>query len=154
MPELSYNRYYMVQMIRIAPLLSQTELGGFQGIGRFMDLTNVVGSPGDLFEALASNIFGFLTLLAGMSFLLFFVLGAIKWITSGGDPQKVEGAKNQMVAAGIGLVAVIAAYTVAGIVSLFLGFDILNPGEELHQIGPEADFNRPEGTDGSGDLLN
>ncbi len=46
--------------------------------------------------------------------LLWLVIGGIKWITSSGDSSKVEAARNQIIAAVIGLVIV------------FLSFFILN----------------------------
>lgn len=108
------------------------------GNSPFQDVTQLgtADSIGALFSRLASTVFGFLTIVAGLAFLLYFVLGAIQWITSGGDASKVEGARNKMTNAAIGLVAVIAAYTIAGIVSLTLGINILDPTQSLKQIAP------------------
>lgn len=121
----------------LTQLISQTNLGdGINGIGVFMDRqkASTGAGLGRLVENIGSTIFTFLTTLAGLAFLLYFVLGAIAWITSGGDAQKIEGAKNQMTSAAIGLIAVIAAYTVAGIVSMVLGIDILNPAAAINSI--------------------
>lgn len=121
-------------------LAEGTPLGNFRGLGPFMpdEITSdtTSGASGAAFESLASTVLTFLTTLAGIAFLLYFVLGALKWITSGGEPQKVESARNQMVSAGIGLVAVIAAYTIAGIASLILGIDILNPAAMFSTLAP------------------
>ncbi len=46
--------------------------------------------------------------------LIWLVIGGMKWITSSGDSTKVEGARNQIIAAVIGLIIV------------FLSFFILN----------------------------
>ncbi len=46
--------------------------------------------------------------------LIWLVIGGMKWITSSGDTTKVEGARNQIIAAVIGLIIV------------FLSFFILN----------------------------
>lgn len=128
--------------MNLKPLFVQTEfklndkLKGGEGTFLKTDTLTDATSVGELFARFASTIFGFLTLLAGLAFLLYFALGAIKWITSGGDTNQVEAARNQMTAAAIGLVAIIAAYTVAGIVSLTLGIDILNPAKALQSIVP------------------
>lgn len=128
--------------MNLKPLFVQTEfklndkLKGGEGTFLKTDTLTDAASVGELFARFASTIFGFLTLLAGLAFLLYFALGAIKWITSGGDTNQVEAARNQMTAAAIGLVAIIAAYTVAGIVSLTLGIDILNPAKALQSIVP------------------
>lgn len=120
--------------------LKSQKLGeGFEGAGIFMKRENVNSQEtlGTTFEQYASTIFGFLTLVAGLAFLLYFALGAIQWIISGGDPQKIEKAKGQMTSAAIGLIAVIAAFTIAGIISLVLGIDILNPANVLNSINPQ-----------------
>ena len=119
-------------------LASEIPLGdSFSGFGVFGSNIGGLNSEctiGSRFATLVSTMLGFLTILAGLAFLLYFLLGAIQWITSNGDPQKVESAKNQMTAAGIGLVAAISAYVVAGIVSIVLGIDILDPSKLLLQI--------------------
>lgn len=119
-------------------LLAQNtqELGSWTGDGFFLNPQRITDaeSLGELFSNLASTIFGFLTIVAGLAFLLFFVLGAISWVTSGGDKGQIEKARNQMTNAAIGLIAVVAAYTIAGIVSIVLGINILDPGDGLQQI--------------------
>jgi len=94
-------------------------------------------APGE-FTKFASNLFGFLTIVAGLAFLLYFVLGALNWIMSSGDQQKVENAKNQLTSAAIGLIIVIAAYTIAGVIGSIFGFDILlnTPDLTIMKLGP------------------
>ncbi len=53
--------------------------------------------------------------------LLWLILGGIKWITSGGDSSKVEGARNQIIAAVIGLVVVFLSYFILNFVLTLFG---------------------------------
>jgi len=111
----------------IQNLLVQTRLGNIQGLGAFQPNPAAPGDAPAQIVNLITSVYTFLTILAGLSFILYFVLGAIKWISSAGDAQKVTSAREQMTAAAIGLIAVIASYAVVGIVGLFLGIDLLDP---------------------------
>jgi len=58
------------------------------------------------------------TILGGIAALAFLIYAGIKYISSSGDPGKVEEAQKQIVSAIIGLAIIILAYS---IVSLVLG---------------------------------
>jgi hypothetical protein len=83
-----------------------------------------------------SNLLAMFTLVAGIAFLIYFVIGAFNWITAGGDAQKVEKAGKQITNALTGLIIVVAAYSVTAIVGTVLGIDILNPATIINQLGP------------------
>lgn len=60
--------------------------------------------------------------------LIFLILGGIQWILSGGDKQKVEAARNHIVAAIIGLVIIVLAVVILNAIGQFLvGQDLSNP---------------------------
>lgn len=82
-------------------------------------------------ETLVSTIVGILTVLAGLFFIVYFVIGATKWVTAGGDSSKVSKARDQMIQGVIGLVVVVGAYALIGLVGAIVGFDILNPAAVL-----------------------
>jgi uncharacterized protein YggT (Ycf19 family) len=90
------------------------------------------------FTNFLSNLIGFLTLLAGLMFLLYFIFAALSWVTSGGEKGKVESAKNQMTQAALGLVIVVAAYAIAGVVGRVLGLNILDPISVLSRLSPSG----------------
>src|SRR5260221_8670078 len=92
------------------------------------DINSAAGSVAPLGKFMTTLI-GFLTSLAGLMFLIYFIIAALSWITAGGEKGKIETAKSQMTNAAIGLVVVIAAYGIIGIVGGVLGLDILNPGK-------------------------
>jgi len=84
-------------------------------------------TAGTSLETLISTLLGALTAIAGLGFLIYFLIGGINWITAGGDQQKHQKATKQLTDAAIGLVVVVVAYAIAGIVGTVLEVDILNP---------------------------
>jgi len=98
------------------------------------------GEEGELagtsINTLFSNIFGFLTIVAGLAFLIYFIIGGLNWITAGGNTDKVEKAKKTMTDAAIGLIIITITYAIASIVGSVLGFQLLNPAEEIQKLIP------------------
>ncbi len=108
--------------------ITTTDLGQLKAPAAFApDISTPAGAVAPLGKFL-STLIGFLTTLAGLMFLIYFILAALSWITAGGEKGKIETARGQMTNAAIGLVVVIAAYAIIGIVGGVLGLDILNPG--------------------------
>ncbi|MFH2021698.1 MAG: hypothetical protein ABIJ33_00230 [Patescibacteria group bacterium] len=75
--------------------------------------------------------------LGAIMVLLYFIWGAVEWISSGGDKNKLESARNKMLHAVLGLIILVSSFVIIGFISggLFAkNFDILNlqfftPGE-------------------------
>lgn len=57
-------------------------------------------------NALLTNVLNAVFIFAGMIAVIFIVIGGIQYSGSGGDPQKVTGAKNTLMYAIIGLIVV------------------------------------------------
>lgn len=93
--------------------------------------------PVHRFAAVISGIIAILTIFAGLAFLTYFVIGALTWITSGGQPDQLTKAKNQMSTALVGLIVVILTIPIAYIVSALTGLDILNPVNIVPRILPK-----------------
>lgn len=55
--------------------------------------------------------------------LIWLVIGGIKWITSSGDSGKVEAARNQIIAAVIGLVVVFLSFFILNFVLTVFGIE-------------------------------
>lgn len=94
-------------------------------------------------ESLVSTAVGFLTIVSGLSFILYFIIAGFSWITAGGDPEKVKKAQQNITNALIGIVIVAIAYTVTAIIGSILGFDILNPAAVIEKISPSSSFTEP-----------
>ena len=119
-------------------LLTQAKpLSGNSGIGglsRFdPNTTNYSEAPGKI-SSLISIAIGGITLFAGLAFLFYFIIGALGWLTSGGDKQKLDNSRDRITTAAIGLVLVIAAYAIVGLVGSIFGLDILNLGAMFSSI--------------------
>lgn len=127
-------------------LLAQTpiDIGSFKGpgVGIFdpgYGLSGVTAkSAAWSLESILSNVIGFLTVIAGLAFLMYFVFGALQWTLAGGDEGKVDSAKKQMTNGAIGLIIIIIAYGVIAVVGGVLGLNILDPGCELQKLNPIA----------------
>lgn len=98
------------------------------GLGPFSNTyTKTIGEIGANFSGIISTIVGVLTLFAGIWFIIQFIIGAYKWISSGGEKQQVEEAKNHLTQAVVGLTIIVISYVLIGLVGTILGLDILNP---------------------------
>lgn len=109
------------------------DVGGIKGIGPFgFEINPVTGAETQTqFGSMLSTIVTTLTVVGGLAFVIFFTLGGLKWLTSGGDKAKVTEAQSQMTQGVIGLVAIVAGLFVVGIVGGVLGIDFLNPFKTL-----------------------
>lgn len=59
-------------------------------------------------------------------FALFVIIfGAIQWITSGGDKQKLEGARKRIIFAIVGLLVVLFAFFIVNLVGSVFGVTLL-----------------------------
>lgn len=97
-----------------------TTPGGYQpGTG--------IESSASAVEKLISNILVVLTIVAGIAFILYFLLGGLNWITAGGDKGKIDKAKGMMTNGAIGLIVIALSYSIVWIVGKALGINILTP---------------------------
>ena len=82
-------------------------------------------------ELLISHAFGVLTVFGGLFFIVTFLIAGINWVTAGGDKGKIEKARISMIQGVLGLVVLIAAYSIIGVVGSVVGLDLLNPAQSL-----------------------
>lgn len=104
-----------------------TTPGGYQPGG---DLASSTGA----IEKLISNVLVVLTVVSGLAFALYFLLGGLNWITAGGDKGKIDKAKGMMTNGAIGMIVIAVSYAITYIVGKALGIEILNPGAALGGI--------------------
>ena len=93
-----------------------------------------VGGYTSAFEKIISNVLVVLTVVAGVSFVLYFLIGALQWITAGGQKDKVETAKTMMTNGAIGLIIVTLSYVIVWIVGQALGLNILEPSALINNL--------------------
>jgi len=92
--------------------------------------------PANRFAILVSNIITVLTIFAGLAFLFYFVIGALAWITSGGETESLTKAKKQMTSAITGLFIIVISYSLIFILSKVTGLAILNPEDIIKNLKP------------------
>ena len=109
----------------LTPVTTQTTVNACPA-GPFNNLCNLGAS--DIGRVVGQAI-GLVFVLAVVLALGYLVYGAIKWITSEGDKGHVETARNQIIAAIIGLVIIALSYL---IMNLVLNFFL--PGTSLGNL--------------------
>lgn len=121
-------------MISLIPqAYADTTLDPIKCYGAFCDVGSSEAAALTI-EEIITLIVGFLTIVAGLAFLIYFMVGGLSWLTAGGDKGKVESAKQQMTNGAIGMIIVVAAYGIVWIVGELLGIDILNPAALLQSL--------------------
>ena len=81
------------------------------------------GEPGVYIGNLISTAIGAVIMIAAVLALIYLIMGAFDWITSGGDKQKLETARGKITNGIIGLVLVAASWAIITLVGSFLGFE-------------------------------
>lgn len=83
-------------------------------------------NPNTLAKYLAI-IWKFLVIVGGLMVFLQLVWGALNWILSGSNPDRLKKAKDQMFNGIFGLVILVLSYAIIRLISTLTGLNILNP---------------------------
>lgn len=86
-------------------------------------LQNQTGST--FFAAFLPKMIGLTLIVGSLIFFAVFVMGAIQWISSGGDKQALEGARGKLTNGIIGIVILFASFAIIGLVETFFDINIL-----------------------------
>lgn len=107
-------------------LLAQNphDIGIFQGLGVLADFSGE--SPLVIFTKVISLIIGVMTVIAFLWFIFVLFIGAIAWLSSGGDKTKLQEAQKQITTGLTGLLIVIVALFIVRILETVLGINILD----------------------------
>lgn len=79
-----------------------------------------ISDLGDLFKNVVSYALGF----AGIVLFILLIIGGFKFITSGGDPKAVEGARKTLTSAIAGLVIIIISFLILVLITKITGVDV------------------------------
>ena len=77
------------------------------------------------FNLLIPNLVGLFFVVGAIVFFFIIILGAIQWMTSGGDKTALEGAKGKITNALVGLVILFSVFALVKVIESFFGIDIL-----------------------------
>lgn len=72
-------------------------------------------------EGIFGNVISIALGLGGIAFFVMFVMGGFQWLTAGGNPQAVEGARKTLTYAIGGLALVALAFLILRLISSFTG---------------------------------
>lgn len=76
-------------------------------------------------QTVVTNIISIFFTVGGLGVVIYFVWGAVDWILSGGDKEKISNARKKMTNAIIGLVLLSLSYVIINIVGQVVGFNPL-----------------------------
>ena len=60
-----------------------------------------------------------------MFFVFNFIIGGIRWITSGGDKARIEGARSSILNSVVGLVVVFSVFVILSLLEKLFGVSLL-----------------------------
>ncbi|MCD8484393.1 hypothetical protein LRY60_02135 [Candidatus Woesebacteria bacterium] len=90
-------------------------------------------------------------ILGGLAVLLYMFLGAIGWITAGGDSGKIEKARDRIIQSIVGLAVLASVVAVAAFIGPVFGLDLLNP-TFINQLNSSRGSLRQPSAPGSGGM--
>lgn len=76
------------------------------------------------FDKVLTFVIRLFFVVAGLVALLYLLLGAFAWVTSGGNKENIDKAREKIQAAIIGVVLIFAVLAVAGVVENMLGIGL------------------------------
>ena len=122
-----------------APVFAQNQLGcdsngkgnGFGIIADFLCQNHSNEDVGTTLNKVISGVIGFMTMIAALWFIFQFITAGFQWIAAGGDKNETTAARDKITNSLIGLVVIVIAWAVVGVIGTMLGLSILNPGSVL-----------------------
>lgn len=94
--------------------------------------TTICAAPLSGLETIFGNVVVVILGLAGLILFIMLIIGGLKYITSAGDPKKVESARNTLTFAIGGLILIALAYLILRFIEEFTGVSV----ENFKIIGP------------------
>ncbi|MCH7951618.1 hypothetical protein IH980_02710 [Patescibacteria group bacterium] len=83
------------------------------------------GDPGGALATIIANLWKSGVIIGGILFILYFVWGAISWLTAGGDKARLEEARQKISNALIGLVILAASLAIIELLGGLLNIPFL-----------------------------
>jgi len=92
------------------------------------EVTGIEGMPDQGYDSFQSLVTWGITMImigASLTCLVLLIMGGIQWITSGGDKAGIEGARNRIIYALIGLVIIFSSFLIVNVIADFFGVKLL-----------------------------
>jgi len=84
-------------------------------------------NSGGPLASLIARLWQTMVIIGSILVILYFVWGAIDWLTAGGDENKLKKARGRMTDAFIGLALLVASFAIMKFLEFVFGFDITKP---------------------------
>lgn len=122
-------------------VFAQTQLGtiGGDGLGPFGNrgYTGQTSGPFADFAGGVSTIIGVMTIIGAIWFMIQFLIASFYWITSGGEKGKLEQARDRIVNAFVGLIILVAGWSLLALIGQVLGLNtVFNVTELMNTLRP------------------
>ncbi|MBI2028998.1 hypothetical protein HYT02_01135 [Candidatus Gottesmanbacteria bacterium] len=75
---------------------------------------------------LISGLIGFFIFFASIAAFLYFIIGGIQWITSGGDKAQIETARNRIIQGVVGLIIIASVWAIVTLLFPAVGLSFPN----------------------------
>ena len=79
----------------------------------------------EFFQDLVPSLVGLAFVIGALVFFFIMIIGAIQWITSGGDKTALEGARGKIANALVGFIILLSLFALLKLIENFFGIDIL-----------------------------
>lgn len=122
------NIIYYINYMNTLLFLFNTVYGGDYGGNSSVDSLPVkkvdVGFKIPEFNQVLTFVIRFFFIVAGLVALIYLLLGALGWITSGGNKESVDKAREKIQAAIIGIVMIFVVLAIVGLVENIFGIGL------------------------------
>lgn len=106
-----------IKTFSVIGMMSLMLLVGFVGLAGATDVypeaAEDIGLGNADPESIVVNIINWILGILALIAVIMILIGGFKWMTAGGNEEKVEGAKKLLIAAVIGLVIILAAWGIS-----------------------------------------
>src|SRR3990172_7232986 len=84
------------------------------------------GAGAAFFQGFLPAMVGLAYVVGTIIFFFIFLMGAIQWISSGGDKASLEGARGKLSNALVGIVVLFSTFAIIKVIEAFFGINILS----------------------------
>lgn len=109
---------------QIVPTISGKPGSGCEFIGGDGTSANPGAPSLKCLEAVFANVLSAVVTLAGIALFVMLTIGALRFLTAGGDPKAAEAAQKTMTSAVLGLALIIGSYLILRLISAFTGIEL------------------------------
>lgn len=105
--------FSVIGMMSLMLLVGFVGLAGATDVDPYPDAAQDIGLGNADPETIVVNIINWILGILALIAVIMILIGGFKWMTAGGNEEKVEGAKKLLIAAVIGLVIILAAWGIS-----------------------------------------